>query len=177
MKKRNKVGIFMEQTEVRVINHKGEDVAPNGKEIGDIIVKGNGALQHAAHQQTLEDGWILTGDRGTVDENGRIHVQEARKDIPHSTGAISTAYLEQTLQQHPSIQEVAVVPIPHKEKGEIAHAFVVLNENENTISEDSLLSFCKQHSEDSYIVHISIVEELPKTASGKILKTELRNRL
>ncbi|NBJ70980.1 MULTISPECIES: hypothetical protein [Clostridia] len=168
----------MQQTEVRVINHKGEDVTPNGMEIGDIIVKGNGALQHAEHQQTLRDGWIFTGDKGTVDEHGRIHVQEARKDIPQATGAISTAYLEQILLQHPSIQEAAVIPVPHKEKGEIAHAFIVLKEKKAAISEEALISFCKQHSEDStYPSRISIVDDLPKTSSGKILKVELRNRL
>lgn len=168
----------MEQTEVRVINHKGEDVTPNGKEIGDIIVKGNGALQHAEHQQTLDDGWIVTGDRGTVDEHGRIHVQEARKDILQPTGAISTANLEQILLRHPSIQEVAVIPVPHKEKGEIAHAFVVLKEKKATILKEELISFCKKHSEDStYPLEISIVDDLPKTSSGKILKVELRNWL
>ncbi|MBU5266459.1 AMP-binding enzyme [Virgibacillus proomii] len=165
----------MNQTKVRVVNHKGEDVAHNGKEVGDIIVKGNGTLQHAQFHPVLEDGWIFTGDKGTVDEDGRIHVKEARKDIPDE--GISIAYLEKLLLQHPKIEEVAIIPVPHKEIGEIAHAFVVLK-NKQQVSKKEILSFCKEKSKNSSCPQgISFVEELPKTTSGKILKGELQKWL
>ncbi|CDQ40317.1 MULTISPECIES: AMP-binding enzyme [Virgibacillus] len=164
----------MSQTKIRVINSMGEEVAHNGMELGDIIVKGHGTLQHATNHSSMEDGWIYTGDKGIIDEQGNIQVKEPYKDIPNDQGTISTVKLEQLLSQHQQINEAAVVPIPHQSLGEIAHAFVVLQPNQ-CLTAQEVMDYCRNNIEEAYCPHsVSFVEELPKTSSGKILKVELQ---
>lgn len=167
----------MGQTKIRVVNSSGEEVAHNGIEIGDIIVKGQGTLQHAENRNMMKNGWIFTGDKGFIDEQGHIHVKEPFKDIPNQQGTISTANLEQILMKHPHIAETAITPLPHKELGEIAHAFIVLDNKSDSTKQD-IINFCKDSTNGaSYPQSITFVDELPKTPSGKILKVELQKWL
>ncbi|AIF45480.1 class I adenylate-forming enzyme family protein [Virgibacillus sp. SK37] len=161
----------MIQTQVRVVNKYGEDVKHDGTEVGEVIVKGNGT-EHFKNKNS--EGWVYTGDLGTIDKNGKIHVIDRKKDIDTAETKISSVGLERLLLKHPSVQEASVVPVPHEKLGEVAHAFVVLYENQHA-TEEELIEYCLRTLKPSECPKaVTFMEELPKTASGKILKVQLQ---
>lgn len=162
----------MVNTEVRVVNKQGEDVTPNGAELGEIIVKGNGITEA---NQTLVDGWLYTGDIGTIDDQGNIHVVKHKNaQITDNVENIASLEVEGVLYKHPEVEEVAVIVTPHIEWGETSHAFIVPREG-SAVTEDDLIEFSKEK-----LLHykcpkaITFMDELPKTASGKILRVKLQ---
>ena len=160
----------MVDTQVRIVNKYGENVAMNGKEIGEILVKGKGVAQEELNQKT-SNGWVHTGDFGTMDENGRIDVVKSNEDIIANDCQISTFEIENILNQHPSIQEVSVLPQPDAKKGEIAHAFLVMD---NPIEKHELRKYIqKKDASITAYIKFTFMDELPKTPSGKILKKQL----
>src|SRR5690625_3148785 len=164
----------MAQTEVRVVNEHGKDVAHNGKEIGEIIVKGQGVVDQSSSMPDAVDGWVRTGDMGTIDENGNIHVVEPMKDITSSETPLSSIDVEKILLSHPAVQEAAIIPVPDKELGETVQAFIVLHKDQ-TASEQELIDFClNKMTKAECPKGFTFMEELPKTVSGKILKTQLK---
>lgn len=164
----------MVDTKVRIVNKHGEDVLNDGKEVGEIIVKGKGVISE--EQSLSDDGWLYTGDLGTMDKDGRIDVVQSNQDINSKEEQLSTFEVEHILTHHSEVEEVSVIPHPHEVLGEIAHAFVVLT-SKHSIKEDDLLQYVKHKLAPSNIpVKISFMDELPKTSSGKILKTQLENK-
>ncbi|MBY7143823.1 hypothetical protein KFZ56_12350 [Virgibacillus sp. NKC19-3] len=164
----------MVDTEVRVVNKHGKDVAPNGMEIGEIIVKGNGFTED--RKEANQDGWLYTGDMGTKDEQGRITIVEHKNDpINNNEYNISALEVERILYEHSAVQEVAVIVSPHEEWGEISHAFVVPY-TKSTVTEEELIEFSRGKLENFKCPQtITFMEELPKTVSGKILKVKLKD--
>ncbi len=167
--------------EVRVINEHGEEVAHNGKEIGEIVVRSNGVMKgywknEEATMEAIRDGWLHTGDMGNVDEYGNIEIVDRKKDIIISGGEnISSIEVEGVLYEHPAISEAAVIAVPHEKWGETPHAFVVVRHG-NTLTEQEIISFTREKlAHFKAVTGVSFVEELPKTASGKIQKIHLRN--
>ena len=164
----------MAQTEVRVVNEHGKDVAHNGAEIGEIMVKGQGVVDQSSSLPDSVDGWVRTGDMGTIDEKGNIHVVESKKDITSSETPFSSIEIETVLNAHPAVQETAIIPVPDEEIGEIVQAFVVLHKDQ-LATEKELINFCLNKLDSANAPkEIIFMEELPKTASGKILKSQLR---
>ncbi|WP_165769139.1 class I adenylate-forming enzyme family protein [Virgibacillus profundi] len=163
----------MSNTEVRIVNEQGEDVAQNGIEIGEIIVKGDGvANNEEVTNRSVKDGWMHTGDMGTIDESGSIKVVDQKNN--DNRKGISTADIEIELSKHPAVQEIAAILTPHKELGETSHAVVVLHDG-NEVSEQDLLDYSMEKLPSANIPNtITFVDELPKTISGKILKIQLR---
>lgn len=161
----------MVDTKVRIVNKHGEDVSRNGEEIGEIIVKGKGVTSDEL-TNVSQDGWLYTGDFGTMDEDGRIKVVKSNQDVNGNEDQISTFEIESILIYHPAVQEVSVIPQPDEEVGEIAHAFVVLAPNHH-IDKNDLFKHIKHELSFDTPVEISFMDELPKTSSGKILKTQL----
>ncbi|UJL47756.1 hypothetical protein KFZ58_07840 [Virgibacillus sp. NKC19-16] len=164
----------MVDTEVRVVNKYGKDVAPNGMEIGEIIVKGNGFTENG--NEANQDGWLYTGDLGTKDEQGRITIVEHKNDpINNNENNISSLEVEGVLYEHPAVQEVAVIVTPHEELGEISHAFIV-SRTGSTVTEQELMTFSRGKLENFKCPRtVTFMEELPKTVSGKILKVKLKD--
>lgn len=161
-------------TKVRVINELGQDVTQDGMEQGEVIVKGFGVSNDK--NKMTNDGWLRTGDIGTIDEEGSIKIMKPKQDVSSATNdPLSTVETESIFRKHPAIQEVAVITSPHIELGEILHVFIVLKEKQQ-ISKNDLLHFANKEITDSNEqIKISLLDELPKTASGKILKTQLEN--
>ena len=121
------------------------------------------------------DGWFHSGDVAVVHSDGYIDVRDRSKDVIISGGEnISSVEVEGALLHHPSVQEVAVVGMPHEKWGESPHAFVVLTSGAKA-EEEELRQFVRQR-----LAHfktpqwITFVEELPKTATGKVQKFVLR---
>ncbi len=175
-----KAGYAMIGSKVKVVDELGNEVPHNGKAIGEIITRTNGVMEGyyknpEATSAAIRDGWLYTGDMAVVDENGNIEIVDRKKDVIISGGEnISSIEVEGVLYDHPFILEAAVVSIPHEKWGEVPHAVVVLKENE-TLTEDELIAFCREK-----LAHfkapksVSFIEELPKTASGKIQKVVIR---
>lgn len=161
----------MVDTQVRVVNKYGKDVAKNGKEPGDIIVKGEGVttdyLDHPSH-----NGWVYTGDIGTIDAEGKVQVVKSKQDIDTDHNQVSTFDIEMLLNEHPAILEACVIPQPDPKLGEIAHAFLVVNEP--PIEEQKLMmDIQNKQPAITQQIKFTFMDELPKTPSGKILKQRL----
>ncbi len=175
-----RTGYAIPGVELRVVDHNGEDVLRDGKTMGEIVARGDGVMegywqQTAETEHAMRGGWFHTGDMATIDENGSILIVDRMKDIIVSGGEnISSLEVEQAILAHPGVYEAAVVPIPDDKWGEVPKAVVIAKPGSN-LTETQLLEFCR-----SQIAHykcprsVEFVENLPKTATGKVLKKNLR---
>ena len=166
--------------EVRVVDEKGVEVPADGTTLGEITVHGNVVMagyynDPEATAAAVKDGWFHSGDAAVVHPDGYVEIRDRFKDVIISGGEnISSVELEGCLLTHPAVQESAVVGMPHEKWGESPHAFVVLKQGAQA-TEDEL----KEHVR-SQLAHfktpqaVSFVEELPKTATGKVQKYVLR---
>lgn len=178
-----KAGYSMIGCEVKVVDEHGEEVAWNGKQIGEVVTRSNGVMKgywknEEATEKTIRNGWLHTGDMATVDEFGHIDIVDRKKDIIISGGEnISSIEVEGALYEHPHIQEAAVIAIPHEKWGETPHAFVVLKHGAKNIAEEDIIQFAREHlAHFKAPTSVEFVKELPKTASGKIQKVRLRKQ-
>jgi O-succinylbenzoic acid--CoA ligase len=148
--------------------------------IGQILVQGLSVMSGYLHQsddQAKQDGWFYTGDLGYLDGDGYLYVVSRRSDLIISGGEnIYPTEIEAILLTHPAIAEACVVGLGDREWGEIVVAVIVA---ESQLSLVEIRSFCEQKSLARYKLPKSIYiwESLPKTASGKLLRQEIRDRL
>ena len=166
--------------EIAVLDDDGEKVPQDGQTIGEVCARSNVVFKGYYEQpdQTeaaMAGGWFHTGDLGVWDQTQCIHIVDRKKDVIISGGEnISSAEIEDVLYQHPSIEECAVIGVPHEKWGETPKALVVLRANE-TSDEKALLEFCRnQMSHFKCPTSIDFVSELPRTATGKLQKFKLR---
>ncbi|MBU8905460.1 long-chain-fatty-acid--CoA ligase [Desertibacillus haloalkaliphilus] len=175
-----KAGYAMVGAMVKVVDDDGNEVPHDGKTTGEITLRSNGVMEcylknPEATAETIRNGWLHTGDMGTVDEKGYIDIVDRKKDVIISGGEnISSIEVEGVLYEHPAILEAAVVAAPHEKWGEVPAAVVVLREGES-LTEADVIEFARSkmaHFKAPKVV--SFVEALPKTASGKIQKVQIR---
>ncbi len=166
--------------ELRVIDEAGNDVPRDGTTVGEIVVRGNVVMEGyyrdpEATARAFAGGWFHSGDAAVVHPDGYMDIRDRLKDVIISGGEnISSVEVEGVLLRHPSVQEVAVVGVPHETWGEAPHAFVVLKPNA-TLSEEEMRSFARERLAGFKVPKgLTIVAELPKTATGKIQKYVLR---
>ena len=164
--------------EVRLVNEEGEDVAPG--EVGEILVAGDNVMKGYWHMpeetaKTLEGGYLHTGDLATKDEEGYYYITGRKKDMIVTTGrVVPSPEIENVISLHPAVSEVAVIGVPHRELGEVMKAFVVLKRGERATERD-IIEWCSSRLEGYKVPNsVSFIDSLPKTASGKVLKTALR---
>jgi long-chain acyl-CoA synthetase len=165
--------------DLRVVDENGRDVAPDGQEVGEIILRGDsvpkgylGMPRETA--ETVKEGWFYTGDMATVDEDGYIYIVDRKKDMIISGGInIYPREIEEIIYTHPAVSHCTVIGVPDEEWGETPKAVVVLRE-EMKATEDEIIDLCRQ-SLASYKKPTSVdfVDSLPMTPSGKILKREV----
>ncbi len=163
-------------TEIRIINDEGQDVQPG--EIGEIILFGEGNMKeyYKNPEETSNiyiDGWVRSGDLARMDEDGYMYIVDRKKDVIISGGVnIYPKEIEDALLQHPAIFEVAVVGIPHSEWGESVKAIYVTKE---PVTEEELKTLLETQLASFKLPRLyERVEALPRNASGKILKQQLR---
>jgi long-chain acyl-CoA synthetase len=173
------VGQAQSVAELRILGTDGIPLPPH--EIGEIAVRGpqvmTGYLDNPeANAKTLRDGWLLTGDMGHLDEGGYLTLHDRAKDLVISGGSnIYPREVEEALLTHPAVSEVSVVGAPDPEWGEIVVAFVVCDDPPETGELDEVCTsrIARFKKPKRYV----FVSELPKNNYGKVLKTELRERL
>jgi fatty-acyl-CoA synthase len=173
-------GYAIPGVELRVVDHNGEDVPRDGRTMGEITARADGVMQGYWQQpgetaHVMRDGWFHTGDMAVIDESGSILIVDRIKDIIVSGGEnISSLEVEKAILAHPGVYEAAVIPVPDDKWGEVPRALVVAKPG-SSVTEAELIEFCRSH-----IAHykcprsIEFVESLPKTATGKVLKKNLR---
>jgi long-chain acyl-CoA synthetase len=175
------VGPVLPNVELDIVDDSGKQVAQG--EVGEIRVRGVTIMKGYWNKpdetaETLSaDGWLKTGDLGHLDEKGRLFISAGRKkDLIIRAGEnVSPLAIENALMGHPAIAEVAAVGIADERIGEKVKVCVVLRQDTDA-TEQELKSFCRQKlpafmAPDMF----QFMESLPKTATGKILKSELRN--
>ncbi|SDR44712.1 AMP-binding protein [Paraburkholderia tuberum] len=175
------VGVAQSLVEVDVVAGDGSS-APKG-ETGEVVVRGAPVMpgywnNASATRDAIRNGWLYTGDTGSLDEDGFLTLKDRSKDLIISGGSnIYPREVEETLLAHPSVSEVSVVGQRDDEWGEVPVAFVVLHAGRQT-TRDELDEWCVQHiARFKRPKHYRFTNELPKNSYGKVLKTELRARL
>ncbi|MFC5713559.1 long-chain-fatty-acid--CoA ligase [Thalassorhabdus alkalitolerans] len=175
-----KTGYSMIGTDVKVLDENGEEVPRNGTTIGEIAVRSNNVMEGylknpEATSETIRNGYLYTGDMAVVYDNNYIEIVDRRKDVIISGGEnISSIEVEGVLYNHPAVLEAAVIAVPHEKWGEVPHAVIVLKQGAQA-DEEELISFVR-----SKMAHfkapkgITFTDALPKTASGKIQKVQIR---
>lgn len=129
----------------------------------------------ATAEVLVEDGWLRTGDAAYQDDDGYFYIHDRFKDMIISGGEnIYPAEVENVLYKHPAVGQVAVIGVPHDKWGETVKAFVVLADGA-TVTSEELIEFARGHlARFKCPTSTHFVDELPRNASGKIVKTELR---
>ncbi|HET7036377.1 MAG TPA: long-chain fatty acid--CoA ligase [Thermomicrobiaceae bacterium] len=169
---------------VEIRAHGEEGLVPwDGVTMGELEVRGPWIAASYYNNpegasQFTEDGWFRTGDIVTIDPLGYIEIRDRAKDVVKSGGEwISSIALENALMSHPAVAEAAVVAAPHPKWLERPVAFIVLKEGQSASDEDLRAhlapNFAKWWLPDAYIV----VEAIPRTSTGKFLKTALRDQI
>ncbi|MBA2284796.1 MAG: long-chain-fatty-acid--CoA ligase [Ktedonobacteraceae bacterium] len=166
--------------ELLVVDPQDQEVPHDGATLGEIVARGNVVMQGyyndpEATERAFRGGWFHTGDAAVIHPVGYVEIRDRMKDVIISGGEnISSVEVEAMLLRHPAVQEAAVVGLPDERWGEAPHAFVVLKAGQST-TEEELRTFVRDH-----MAHFKVpksfmfVDELPKTATGKIQKYVLR---
>jgi long-chain acyl-CoA synthetase len=164
--------------QVRVVDPDDKDV-PLG-ELGEIVIKGHNIMKGyykkaEATAETMRNGWFHSGDIGRMDEDGYVYITDRVKDMVIRGGLnVYPREVEEVMITHPAVSLAAVVGIPHEALGEEVKAFVILKEGQS-VGEQELIAWCREHmAAYKYPRHIEFCQSLPMTATGKILKRELR---
>jgi fatty-acyl-CoA synthase len=168
--------------EVRVVDAEDKDVPRDGATMGEIIARSDGVMagywqQPEATADVMRGGWFHTGDMAVIAENGYILIVDRKKDIIVSGGEnISSLDVEKVLLAHPEVYEAAVIPVTDQKWGEVPKAVVVAKPG-CKLSEVELIEFCRARMAHYKCPQsIEFCESLPKTATGKVLKRELRKK-
>lgn len=174
------VGVPIFNTVVHVVDEEGKDLSPG--EIGEFVTSGPQVVsgywdKPEETEHAIPGGALHTGDVGFMDDDGWFFLVDRKKDLINAAGyKVWPRDVEDVLYGHGAVREAAVVGVPDEYRGETVKAFVSLKPGES-VTEESLIAFCKERiAAYKYPRQIEFVEELPKTASGKILRRELRDR-
>jgi acyl-CoA synthetase (AMP-forming)/AMP-acid ligase II len=179
----NTCGYPLPGIEVRCVGDDGSD-RPTG-EAGELWVRGHAVMRGylddpvATAEAIDANGWLHTGDIGTIDERGYIKITDRKKDM-FITGGFNVypAEIEALLSNHPAIALVAVVGMADERMGEVGKAYVVLRPGAETPSEAELIAWSRQNMANYKVPRaFAILPDLPRNAAGKVLKTELRSPL
>ncbi len=178
------VGVAQSLVEVRVADGNGQTLPPGA--IGEVLVRGDAVMtgywrNRDATAQAIRDGWLWTGDMGSMDGDGFLTLRDRSKDVIISGGSnIYPREVEEVLLRHPAVREVSVIGKPDADWGEVVVAFVVADRDGagDAPTADVLDALCLEHiARFKRPKEYHFVDELPKNNYGKVLKTELRQRV
>ncbi len=174
-------GITISNTECRIVDDEGNDLGID--EDGELwvrgpqVMKGYFGVPEATAATIDEDGWLHTGDIAHFDSDGHIYVVDRLKELIKYKGfQVPPAELEGLLLTHPAVADSAVIGIPDDEAGELPKAFIVLKPGAEATAEEIQQFVGDQVAHFKAIRLVEFIDEIPKSASGKILRRELRDR-
>jgi long-chain acyl-CoA synthetase len=174
------VGIPVPDTDIKIMDVENPDKELEIEEIGEIAIKGPQVMMgyYKKAQETaqvLQDGWLYTGDIGKFDQDGYLTIVDRKKDMIIASGYnIYPVEIDDVLVDHPKILEVCAIGVPDEYRGETVKAFIVVKEGE-TLTEEEVVSYCREKLAAYKVPKIvEFMDELPKSAVGKILRRELR---
>jgi acyl-CoA synthetase (AMP-forming)/AMP-acid ligase II len=169
--------------EVRVVAEDGAEVPRDGKTVGEIQARGPTVTpgywkDPLATAAAFEEGWLKTGDLAVVGPEGYLTIVDRKKDLIITGGEkVYSLEVENALAMHPEVVESAVLGLPDPDLGEAVVAVVVARQPRRVTPQD-LVRHCEAHLTYFKVPkQVQLVDELPRTASGKVLKRELRERL
>lgn len=174
VRKIGSIGIPLPGTDCKIIDDLGDELPEKG--VGELLLKGPQIMLGYYNKpeetaQTLKDGWLLTGDLATMDEDGYFYIVGRKKEMIIVGGFnVYPQEVEEVLYQHPDVQEAAVVGLPDEEIGEKVKAFIVPMEGK-TIDIEGIKDFCYQHLTRYKVPkQIEFRNSLPRNTVGKLLK-------
>ncbi len=176
------VGIPVADTDVKIVDiETGENELPTG-EHGEILIKGPQIMMgyYKKPEETakvLKDGWFYTGDIGCFDEDGYLKITDRKKDMIIAGGYnIYPVEVDGVLFDHPKILEACTVGVKDAYRGETVKAFVVVKPGE-TLTQEEVVEFCRKNLAAYKVPKmVEFIDELPKTAVGKVLRRKLKER-
>lgn len=179
VRKPGSVGLPIPGVEVRIVSGSGDTLPPGG--VGEIAVRGPNVMRGYLNRpretkETIRDGWLFTGDIGTLDEEGYLSILDRKKDMILFHGMnVYPREIEEVLYRHPRVAEAAVVGKPDRHRGEVPVAFVSLKEGGGDAAKE-LIAWCRQYLAGYKVPHtVVVLDRLPRNAAGKIVKGELKS--
>jgi fatty-acyl-CoA synthase len=179
---RAKQGLAAPLVDVRAVDEAGREVPWDGKTQGELQVRGPAVassytdMEGSADRWT-RDGWFKTGDVVTIDPEGYLQITDRTKDLIKSGGEwISSVALENELMGHPAVKEAAVVAVPHPKWAERPLAAVVLREGAKATPEELREYLLGRVAKFSVPDAFVFIDAIPRTTTGKFLKSALRER-
>ena len=176
------VGTPVPDTDVKIVSVDDHNVEMPQGETGEIAIKGPQIMQgyYKKPEETeavLKDGWFLTGDIGVFDEDGYLAVVDRKKDMIIAGGYnIYPLELDNVLFDHPKILEACCIGVPDSYRGETVKAFIVVREGQS-LTEEEVIEYCKgKLAAYKLPKQIEFMDELPKSAVGKVLRRKLRDQ-
>ena len=176
------VGVPVPGAEARIVDLESGTREMGPEEVGEIVIRGPmvvagywGKPEETAN--AIRQGWLHTGDVGKRDASGWFYLVDRKKDLIVASGyKVWPREVEDVLYEHPAVREAAVVGIPDPYRGETVKAFVALKGGwEGTVTATDLIGFCRERlAAYKYPREVEIVDEVPKTTSGKFLRRALR---
>jgi acyl-CoA synthetase (AMP-forming)/AMP-acid ligase II len=167
-------GLLVCNTECKIVDIETDQALGPNQE-GEICVRGPQVMRGYLNSPEAtaacidDEGWFHTGDLGHIDENGYFYIIDRLKElIKYKAQQVAPAELEGVLLTNPAIADAAVVPSPDEEAGEVPKAFVVLR---GEITPDEIMAYvAEQVAPHKKIRRVEIIDQIPKSASGKILR-------
>ena len=177
--KQGSIGVPIPGVEVKIFDYEGREV-PQGQ-VGEIVVRGPNVMlgyfnRDEETRWALRNAWFHTGDLAYADQDGYLYIVDRKKDLIIRGGVnINPREVEEVLYTHPKIFDVAVVGVPDAVMGEEILAFVMVREGQ-TLDDEDLKEFCRGQMADYKIPRYTrFVGNLPKTASGKLMRKEMQS--
>jgi long-chain acyl-CoA synthetase len=178
--KEGSIGVPVPGVEVSVQDDEGNILSPS--HTGEICVRGGNVMlgywnQPEESVRVLRNGWLLTGDIGHVDWDGYFYITDRKKDMLLVNGInVYPREIEEILYQVPGVKEAAVIGVPDARRGEQPMAFIATNEG-TVLEEKLILQFVRDRLADYKVPRkVVFMPALPRNATGKILKTALRQQ-
>ncbi|MDD2554357.1 MAG: long-chain fatty acid--CoA ligase [Desulfotomaculaceae bacterium] len=178
IRKIKSVGLPLSGVEVKIVSEEDRELPPG--EVGELIVKGPNVMKGYYNREeetrlVLRKGWLYTGDLAYRDHDGYIYIVGRKKELIITAGYnIYPGEIEEALEAHQSVAEAAVIGVPHPVKGEVIKAFIIPAEG-FTLEKHELFCFLKDRLSTYKIPELfEVKEELPRGASGKVLKRMLK---
>jgi fatty-acyl-CoA synthase len=180
---RAKQGLTVPGVEFKVVDDAGEEIDHDGDDFGELWVRGPWVtkeyfMRPEANEEDFEDGWLKTGDIVSVDPEGYLKIVDRAKDVIKSGGEwISSVELENAIMAHDGVAEATVIGVPHEKWQERPVAFVVPAEgvDELTVEDEVMEMLADEYPKWWLPDDIVFIEEVPKTATGKFSKKDLRD--